>query len=98
MKNLDVSFRVGSDDHKIFANVINKGIDSRLEAFTKSEFKELNGRIYLSFNPSEFGLLLRRLCELEDSFSYSEDHEENWENVYLWINDIVYALYEIEII
>ena len=98
MKNLDVSFRVGSDDHKIFANVINKGIDSRLEAFTKSEFKELDGRIYLSFNPSEFGLLLRRLCELEDSFSYSEDHEETWDNLDSWINDIVYTLYEIEII
>jgi len=71
----------GSQDAKLFTAVVNQGIDSHLQAFTKSKFKHGNGdygepRLILDFHVSELPLLVRRLHELE-----TEEAEQ-------WANDI----------
>lgn len=73
---LEISFIEGTEDHRIFSEVINQGIDSYLEGFTDSKFSEDNGRIYCLFHISELGTLVRRLEELEDEAADS------------WANDI----------
>jgi len=78
----EISVYVGSDDYKIFKDIIDQGIDSHLEGFTKSKFdyKPNEHRYYLNFHKSELDILLRRLQEMWEA---SED-----DNVYQWIDDI----------
>lgn len=83
--SINISFCVGTEDHKIFSNVINQGIDSRLEGFTKSEFSQDGNRIHCDFHEDEISILLRRLGELELPESD------------LWERDIVEAEYGKEI-
>jgi len=54
------------EDKELMTSIINQGIDSRLEAFTNSEFKISTGRLYCWIHTSEMSLLLRRLLELEN--------------------------------
>lgn len=54
------------EDRQTLAKVINQGIDSRLEAFTKSEFRISNSRLFCWIHESELSILLRRLLELEN--------------------------------
>jgi len=68
-------------DFELFKNIVNQGIDGRLEAFTKSEFRARRDRFEFHFHPEESSLLLRRLCETASE--YTEQ----------WIDDIVYTLY-----
>ena len=76
-----ISTPLFGEDFELFKNIVNQGIDSRLEAFTKSEFRARNARFEFHFHPEESSLLLRRLCETE-----SDAADE-------WTDDIVYALY-----
>ena len=71
---------VGSQDFELFREVVNKGIDSHLEAFTKSKFKQEGDRYHFNFHKSEKHILLRRLQEMADAS----------ENDYIqrWIDDI----------
>ena len=76
----EISVYAGSDDFKLFQEVIDQGIDSHLEGFTKSNFTYSNGRHYFNFHKSELDILLRRLQEMWEA---SED-----DNIYQWIEDI----------
>lgn len=56
-----------SKDYEIMKSVVNVGIDSSLEAFTKSEFKKsphFNDKFLWNIHTSELPILYRRLEEL----------------------------------
>jgi len=91
METLDISCMIWSEDGKLFMDVIDQGIDSRLEAFTKSTFKVEDGRLHMAFHPAEVPLLLRRLCEV-----YENSNEDD-EQCGLWIEDIMMAQYGMEV-
>lgn len=81
-------------DFEIFKNVVNKGIDSRLEGFTKSKFKTTEnslGKAFLfNFHMSELPILLRRLEYLSDSTGDEEYYD--------WLQVILdYPLYNVGI-
>jgi hypothetical protein len=76
-----------TEDGKMFFNIINKGIDSRLEAFTKSKAYIKNNRLYMEIHPDEVQLLLRRLSD-DDSVSCDFSEE--------WIDDILNAWYGVQ--
>lgn len=65
----------GTEDYKLFKEVINQGIDSHLEAFTASTFKTWERRLYCDFDPAEIPILIRRLEEIgsEEALSWVED-------------------------
>lgn len=72
-----------SEDFKMFQAVVNKGIDSHLEAFVKSKFggkADHQGKYRMDFHMSEVPLLIRRLTEYFD--------ETGDENALSWANDI----------
>jgi hypothetical protein len=75
-----ITIPLGSSDIKIFKNVIDKGIDSHLEGFTKSKFSSKDGRLVLNFHNSELPILIRRLKEM-----YDETGEEEY---LTWAEDI----------
>lgn len=66
-------------DMKLFTKVINQGIDSHLEGFTKSKFERKGDRYILDFHKSEIPILVRRLEEIaeqtgdENALSWAED-------------------------
>jgi len=83
-------------DARIIKDIVNQGIDSRLEGFTKSTFKwssrEL--KLYCNIDDSEMQILIRRLLEYNKSYV-------DIDNVILaeqLANDIVSVYYGIEII
>lgn len=55
-----------SADYKMMQNVVNKGIDSHLEAFTKSKFQRGADKFIWNIHDSEMPILYRRLQELFD--------------------------------
>ena len=65
---LPISCIVNSSDFTMFKSVIDQGIDSYLEGFTKSSFEikkaEYATRLYMNFHNSELPILIRRLQEL----------------------------------
>lgn len=72
---------LGSEDDKLFVSIVNQGIDSHLEGFTKSKFSQQGGRRIFNFHVSELPILLRRLEELgtEEALSWKDDIE-NYED------------------
>ena len=72
---IEITCRVSGSDANIFRNVINQGIDSYLEGFTKSEFSEKDGRYIFNFHRTELHILIRRLEEIgtEQSMLWAED-------------------------
>ncbi len=64
---MDISTPIGSDDTEIFTDIINTGIDSRLEGFTRSNFIIIGNRLSMDFHESELQILIRRLLETENS-------------------------------
>lgn len=86
---LDISIPVISGEIQLFIDVVNQGIDSRLEGFTKSIFTNDDNRHWLFFHVDELPILIRRLCELED-----EDEEEEAGS---WAVDIVESHYGVEL-
>ena len=84
------------DDIEIMKEIIQVGIDSRLEGFTQSHFKYEHSqdtygvlRLQCQIHPDEMSILLRRLEELADN--------ENNENAYFLVNDIIQVYYGKEI-
>jgi hypothetical protein len=65
---LPITAPVGSPDDKLFTDIVNQGIDSHLEGFTKSKFEIKNAsngnRRIFNFHRSELPILLRRLEEM----------------------------------
>ena len=96
MKNqfLDIECNKCSDDFLLFAKIVNQGIDSRLEAFTESEFIDKDNRFLFRFADSEIQILLRRLFEL----STCQDMLFFNENASQWENDILQHKYGYETI
>jgi hypothetical protein len=78
---LPITTPVGSPDDKLFTEVINQGIDSHLEGFTKSKFEiknsSLGNRRIFNFHRSEIPILLRRLEEIgtEEALQWKDDIE-----------------------
>jgi len=70
-------------DTKIMREVINQGIDSRLEGFTRSTFvwNHNTGKMDCQIHPEEMTTLIRRLLELET------------ESAEMLADDIVYVEY-----
>lgn len=85
-KYFNISVPVWSDDMKLFTEIVNIGIDARLEGFVKSKFYQNGNRYYLDFHREELQILVRRLYEHE-----TEEAES-------WADDIVQMEYGIEII
>ncbi len=58
------------EDAEIILEVLNQGIDSRLEGFKRSTFQYSPGpagfKLYASIHPSEMTTLLRRLLEVSE--------------------------------
>lgn len=79
-ENLELSVSMGTADYKPIIAVINQGIDSRLEGFTKSIFTVNGSRLTAAFDPGEVQILMRRLWELA---------ENGDESAYDWEDDIL---------
>ncbi len=72
-----VSCPIRSEDFELFKSIINQGIDSRLEAFTKSHFEvshHTSGRFDFFFHDTEIPLLLRKLSEMDTEIA------DQWES------------------
>lgn len=55
---------IGSNDYKLFEKIVNQGIDSSLEGFTKSKFGKsphFDNKALFNFSKDELPILLRRL-------------------------------------
>jgi len=84
----EITAPVNSEDERLFINIVNQGIDSSLEAFTKSKFDVRQGdfttRRVFNFHKSELPILLRRLRNLgtEEGDSWADDIENYDENLY----------------
>lgn len=74
---LPITTPIGSQDDKLFVDIVNKGIDSHLEGFVKSKF---NRRVF-DFHKTEIPILLRRLEEIgtEEALQWKDDIE-NYNN------------------
>ena len=83
---LDISVYIYSDDMEMFRDIVNQGIDSRLEGFTESIFYQDCQRYYFDFAPSEIQILLRRMLAFET------DQADDW------VIDIVAMYYGYETI
>lgn len=72
---LEITTPIGSHDFKLFKSVVNQGIDSHLEGFTKSKFdpymQDGQRRMCFNFHKSELPILLRRLEAMDDEEAYS---------------------------
>ncbi len=80
---IEISMHKFSDDAKLFTSIIEQGIDSRLEAFTQSDFTFVYPRLTLIFHPNESSILMRRLSEIDT------ENADQWENAIL---DIYYGI------
>ena len=80
---LPITTPLGSADDKLFISVVNKGIDSHLEGFTKSNFSVRDGRRIYNFAISEIPILLRRLEEIgtDEALQWKSDIENHKEEV-----------------
>ena len=82
---LRIATRLGSDDDKLFTDIVNRGIDSHLEGFTKSKFEtqdtSIGKRRIFNFHEDEIPILLRRLEEIgtDEALQWKNDIE-NYEN------------------
>lgn len=81
MKELEITTPLNSDDYFLFKSIIDQGIDSHLEAFTKSTFEEKNhkgqNRLVMNFGKKDLPILIRRLRESgsKESESWADDIE-----------------------
>lgn len=60
------------EDRDVMICVVNQGIDSHLEGFTESSFKDTGYRLECDISPKDMLILLRRLLEIH--------YEEMFEN------------------
>lgn len=83
----EITAPVNSEDAEMFVRIVNQGIDSHLEAFTKSKFDVRQGtlgtRRSFNFHKDELPILLRRLRELgtEEGDQWADDIENYDENL-----------------
>jgi hypothetical protein len=72
---LDISTYAGSDDTKLFMKIVNQGIDSHLEAVTRSEFLWKDNRLHMRIHRKDIPVLIRRLEEIgtDEAISWAED-------------------------
>ncbi len=72
---MEITTPVFTSDFELFKQVINQGIDSHLEAFTKSRFYQEGDRYHFDFDKSEVHILIRRLEGIgtDDALSWSDD-------------------------
>jgi hypothetical protein len=82
-EEMHISTPMSGEDHDLFTELINQGIDSRLEAFTGSRFAYRDNRLEMFFAPCELTTLLRRLLEVGS------------ENADQWAVDIVESEYSV---
>jgi hypothetical protein len=80
---LPITTPIGSDDDKLFIDVVNKGIDSHLEGFIKSKFGTRDNRRIFDFHISELPILLRRLEEIgtDEALQWKSDIESSDNNM-----------------
>jgi hypothetical protein len=53
------------DERQAVTQIVNMGIDARLEAFTRSTFRDTGYRLECQIHPAEMTILLRRLCDMD---------------------------------
>lgn len=76
---LKIETPIGSQDDQLFINVVNQGIDSHLEGFTKSKFNvndtSIGKRRAFNFHKEEIPVLVRRLEEIgtDEAIQWAED-------------------------
>ena len=78
---LEITIPIPSKDFELFEEIINKGIDSHLEGFVKSDFSKNGNRAFFKFHKSEIDILLRRLQEMWEA-------SDGDDQIYQWIEDI----------
>ena len=85
---MEISCYIGSEDFDLFKNIVNQGIDARLEAFTKSKFhvNENERRLYMDIDTNEISLFMRRLSEIAEDDNNADQWEEDILNIYFNIN------------
>jgi hypothetical protein len=71
-KEFPISVPINTEDYALFKDIIEQGIDARLEAFVDSNFHHLDGRLLMYFAPCELTTLLRRLLEV------GSENAEQW--------------------
>ena len=88
MKNLDISCYIGLDDFDLFKDIVNQGIDARLEAFTKSKFKvnEDDRRLYMDIDTSELSVFMRRLSKIGEDDNNADQWEDDILDIYFGID------------
>ena len=94
MKNLEISCYIGSEDFELFKNIVNQGIDARLEAFTNSTFKvnESKRRLYMEIDTNEISLFMRRLSEAANKENCTIDNG----SIDQWEDDILDIYFDID--
>lgn len=89
---IPIDTAINSSDYKLFAGIVNQGIDSHLQGFTKSKFEKSArpGRFLFNFNKTEIPILLRRLRDegtdeadswandIENSVAVNIEEDEDW--------------------
>lgn len=79
---LEITTPIGSKDYNMFKDIINQGIDSHLEGFTKSKFEaketSVGNRLIMNFHKLEIPILIRRLRESgnKEASQWANDIEE----------------------
>lgn len=75
---ISISTPVNSEDFNLFQSIVNIGIDSHLEGFTKSMFFLDCGRFYFHFHKTETPILFRRLMAIGsfEANTWMEDIKE----------------------
>lgn len=81
---ISIGTPVNSPDYSLFKGIVDQGIDSHLEAFTKSQFFFDCGKFHFHFHKSEKSILLRRLTEVMNNTVY----DDTWVQCDRWIEDI----------
>lgn len=76
---MDITCYMGSFDFRMFKDIVNQGIDSHLEGFTRSKFFRIKNsdNFMFSFDWDELPILLRRLEEIGTPIAMSWWHDIN---------------------
>lgn len=86
---IEIETPIGGFDYKLFKKIVDAGIDSHLNAFTKSKFGNRNYDskqvAFFNFHIDEKPILIRRLKELYDN-EYKD--ERIYDVIYDWIESI----------
>ena len=90
---MEISCCTGSDDFELFNNIINQGIDARLEAFTNSTFEIKGNRLFINIDTSEISIFMRRLSMAAEIEAESID---NW-TADQWEDDILEIYFGIDL-